>query len=583
MDRLLIGALLGSMAFVACSTPPDPIPSRTTTALALPPAHPLRADGFLPGVVPFRGGGGPQVAAIAQCKSPRLFYFGGPLLQSPVILAVFWNSNVNATVQASIGQFYADVTLSSYWPWLQEYDSVSLNSGSQAMPRQAILPGSFGGNFVLAPQHCPASSTATCALTDAEIQTELVRQIGLGVLPAPTLDCTGNVDTLYMVDFPTNVSLSGPSGAGTSCTEGGFCGYHNTGKYGTNGTPIVYGVLMDVFAGGCSDGCGANATALENATALHSHELVEAVTDPDIGLDTEADYAAPAAWGDNNNMCGEIADICDDGKAGDTITVSGRSWVVQEVWSNQQGKCTSTGPAPAVCTGTTVTNCRPCSCGDNGGACSGATPVCETADASASFGACEACTGSGACGGGGTCMQDKCVGGADGGAGSGADGATDSGEDGLDEARAEAGVDAAGDGGTEAASAGGTEGGSDGGSDGAMAAGDSGAAPPDAGAEAGSFREDASSDALEEMLADGTAGLDSGGVSDASGDSALESSVQVGALPGMDASAGGTAGDNRGCGCRVAAPSSSPPALLGFGALACVGALHSRRKRGARS
>ena len=32
------------------------------------------------------------------CNNPQLTYFGGPLLQSPVIVAVFWNSNVNATL-----------------------------------------------------------------------------------------------------------------------------------------------------------------------------------------------------------------------------------------------------------------------------------------------------------------------------------------------------------------------------------------------------------------------------------------------------------------------------------------------------
>src|ERR1035438_3048466 len=98
---------------------------------------------------------------------------------------------------------------------------------------------------------------------------------------------------------------------------------------------------MDEFTAACKTGCGSNATALENSTDTASHELAEAVTDPDIGLDTGTQYQAPAGWGDNNNGCGEIGDICDTGGAGDTITVSGRSWAVQELWSNKQGKCTS--------------------------------------------------------------------------------------------------------------------------------------------------------------------------------------------------------------------------------------------------
>jgi MYXO-CTERM domain-containing protein len=51
-----------------------------------------------------------------------------------------------------------------------------------------------------------------------------------------------------------------------------------------------------------------------------------------------------------------------------------------------------------------------------------------------------------------------------------------------------------------------------------------------------------------------------------------------------DASQGATVGDNGGCGCRIAEPmASDSPALFGFGALALVGSMRSRRKRGARS
>jgi len=304
-------------------------------------------------------------------------------------VAVFWNSNVNAQIQANMGQFYADVTQSTYWPWLQEYDSVGLTSGGHNGD-QAILGVSSGGSFVIVPSLCPASTTTTCKITDAQLQAELTRQINGGVLPAPALDCTGNAKTVYMVSFPPNISLTGPTGVGKSCVQ--FCAYHNTGTYGSTGTALVYAALMDEFSGGCATGCGSNATGLENSTDTASHELVEAVTDPDIGLDTGNAYAYPAGWGDNNNGCGEVADICDDGGAGDTITVSGRSWVVQEIWSNKQNKCTSTGTAQAICSGTTVTNCRKCSCGDDGAACSGSTSVCETTSTNVLFGGCEQCT-----------------------------------------------------------------------------------------------------------------------------------------------------------------------------------------------
>ncbi|HEX4824456.1 MAG TPA: hypothetical protein VFV19_09090 [Candidatus Polarisedimenticolaceae bacterium] len=349
-------------------------------------------------MVPWRGEGVAAPLTLPACTNPQLSYFGGPLVQSPTIIPVFWSTDVNATLVANIPQFYADVTNSSYWQWLSEYDSVGLSPGTS----QAILPGNGHAGVVITPLKC-APGGNPCNLTDVDVQNELVRQIGLGALPAPTLDCTGNATTIYMVHFAPNVHLSLFPGF-NSCVD--FCAYHNTGVYGPTNVPVVYAAIMDYFTGACAMGCGSEPTPLGISTDVASHELVESVTDPDIGLDTDANYAYPAGWGDNFNNCGEIADICDSGAVGDTITVSGRTWYVQQVWSNQQAKCTSTGPAPAICSGTTVTSCRKCSCGDNGLSCSGAAAVCENNSGNVLYGACEQCTSANnACPNGASCLQ----------------------------------------------------------------------------------------------------------------------------------------------------------------------------------
>ncbi len=280
--------------------------------------------------------------------------------------------------------------------------------------------------MTLHPSLCPAGS-GNCTVTDDDIQNELTAQITAGVLPKPSLDCTGNAETIYMIEFPPQVAVAGPDGAGTSCVD--FCAYHNTGTFGTSNTPLIYGVLMDEYTSACATGCGGDPTALENSTDTASHELAEAVTDPDIGLDTQVNYAKPAAWGDNNNLCGEVADICDSGGAGDTITVSGRSWVVQELWSNKQNKCTSTGPANTcpsgdVC-GTVAYGCTTMSCGTctapqtcNANKCTTCTPItsCPVQDncGSVSDGCggtlnCGTCTAPQTCGGGGTANVCGCT------------------------------------------------------------------------------------------------------------------------------------------------------------------------------
>jgi hypothetical protein len=232
---------------------------------------------------------------------------------------------------------------------------------------------------VITPVKCPASTTTNCTIKDADIQTELLRQINtLKTLPTPDTDCTGNTKTIYMIHFPANVLIRDRT-IGNSCAAGGFCAYHNTGNY-TATVPLLYGAMMDEYSGGCATGCGTNSTNLANTTETASHELAEAATDADVGLATA--FSAPLGWYDTN--CGEVGDICDDGVSkGDTITVSGRNWTVQQLWSQKQHKCTSTGPAKTCpagyvcgsvsdsCDGTI--NCGTCSGGDSCNA-----PTCDT-------------------------------------------------------------------------------------------------------------------------------------------------------------------------------------------------------------
>jgi len=260
---------------------------------------------------------------------------------------VFWNSNVYAEVIQNIPQFYDDITRTPYWSGLNEYATFNGGTG------QGFLTGSATAGVTLTPSRCPASTTTSCSVSDAQIQTELIAQFTAGHIPAPSApDCTGNSTTVYMIHFPANVKITGPAGAGTSCVQ--FCAYHNTGTY--NSAPLVYGVIADEYSGGCATGCGANAAsgghsaAFNNLTDSASHELVEAATDPDIGLDTQAGYANPAAWGDNNNQCGEISDICDSDFPGDSLTYQGRTWLVQQWWSNKLNSCVSSDPSlAAIC------------------------------------------------------------------------------------------------------------------------------------------------------------------------------------------------------------------------------------------
>jgi hypothetical protein len=206
-----------------------------------------------------------------------------------------WDGNV--TDADKFGGFYAGVTDSAYFDWLSEYDTPSQKIGRGSFVQQVVDPS-------------PPSSTS---LSDGQIQAEIAKLLDSGTLPA------NSADSLYMVHFPSGVSITSPDGGG-SCEI--FCAYHGTFTH--KGQDVFYGVVPDQ-GGACAGGCGFNATQFENTTEVASHELIEAVTDCAVGLATTA--GPPLAWYDSAN--GEIGDIC-NGSAG-----SAGGYTVQLEWSNK--------------------------------------------------------------------------------------------------------------------------------------------------------------------------------------------------------------------------------------------------------
>jgi serine protease len=239
----------------------------------------------------------------------HLTYYGGPVLQNPKPVQVSWGAGVQAALVSGLPGFYQTITSAGYMGWLSEYNTTS--------PAQSFGAGSFVGSYQITP------SITSTSITDAQIQSELTKQINSGVLPPP------DANTIYMIDFPTGFSIS--QGTSSSCVSGGFCAYHGTYSRNTtvgSGTYIFYGVHPDVYAGGCSSGCGTS-TAFNNATSVHSHELVEAMTDAAVGVATA--NAAPLAWYDANN--GEIGDICN------AIQGTFGGYTLQAEWSNAHASC----------------------------------------------------------------------------------------------------------------------------------------------------------------------------------------------------------------------------------------------------
>jgi hypothetical protein len=70
---------------------------------------------------------------------------------------------------------------------------------------------------------------------------------------------------------------------------------------------------------------------VQNAQSWSAHELVETITDPDVGAATG--FAPPLAWYGPATDDGEIGDIC----AGQEAAFMG--FTVQKAWSNAAAVC----------------------------------------------------------------------------------------------------------------------------------------------------------------------------------------------------------------------------------------------------
>ena len=279
-------------------------------------------------------------AAQAAPAGAKLLYNGGRVVTNMEVVIVLWGNgsyepHLTSTPTPNMETFYQNVLNSAYVDWLDsEYNTVD-HSFNGTKTNQRILRGNSLGVIRITP------STNATTLDDSTIQSELVAQINAGHLPVPASDSAGNNNTYYAVFFPHGISIT--VGGSSSCVAGGFCAYHGTVASSGQSSEFYYGVHPDMQAGsGCDLGCGGSPTTFNNMTSVASHEMVETMTDPEIGL---AFFASgpPLAWYDAVN--GEIGDIC-NAQQGTVVGGDGVTYTVQKEFSDKQSACIVTAPTP---------------------------------------------------------------------------------------------------------------------------------------------------------------------------------------------------------------------------------------------
>jgi len=322
----LISAALPTLAQVSQSDIDGRTPPQQSAAGS--PSH-VVAMPFRHGV-PWRDATGP--IGFAAPAGAHLSYFGGPIISNVQVIQVLYgsgsyNAQVAGNTSPTMGNFFGDITSTGLISLLQQY-----NTPASGGTGQTFGNGTFAGLFQIVPSAGNNGST----IDDTNIQAELLAQINAGHLPAPVLDSQGNPNTLYMIYFPPGKTIT--QGGSSSCVGGGFCAYHGTTSNTLNSKHVLYGVLPDMQAGsGCSTGCGTS-SVFGNYTSVTSHELVEAMTDADVGI--APSFAPPLAWYDQTN--GEIGDICNGQQA--TYVANGTSYVIQLEFSNSANNCVTFPP-----------------------------------------------------------------------------------------------------------------------------------------------------------------------------------------------------------------------------------------------
>jgi hypothetical protein len=223
----------------------------------------------------------PRFESLEDRQVPTVSFFGGNLLPHVQAQAVFLGNEFSSaptnTETATLNAFLKDITGGAY---MQALARAGFNVGTGSAVAGAI-------------DHTSLAVGST--ISDAFIRARLQADVNSGLVQAP------NANTLYVVYVEPDVAVN--LGAGQGTTQQGILGYH-TAFVGTNGAPIRYAVVVSPGGAAHNSVLPEATTAIDQLTAVTSHELAEAVTDPDIDSNVNN---GRLGWFDPQR--GEIGDV----------------------------------------------------------------------------------------------------------------------------------------------------------------------------------------------------------------------------------------------------------------------------------
>jgi hypothetical protein len=222
----------------------------------------------------------PQVEALEQRLVPTVSYYGGHLLPHVEAQALYYGSawSSDTTTRANLDTFLGKITNSAYMDVLTRAGyGVGRGTATTGVTDTASLSGT---------------------ITDGSVQKEIQADITSGKLAAP------DANRLYVVYVQKDVAISLP-GAGT--TTQGILGWHGAfhGKDKSGNAATIRYAIIAYPGGSVGNSAFANTSSFDQQTDVTSHELAEAVTDPDISFGRFY-----LGWYDSRY--GEIADVTEN-------------------------------------------------------------------------------------------------------------------------------------------------------------------------------------------------------------------------------------------------------------------------------
>lgn len=258
---------------------------------------------------------------------PTVTYHGGAVLQhvetQGLYLGSTWSSQ---STPATLDGFLSNITNSAYMD--------ALTRAGYGIPWQGAA-GLVGRGSSTAGYLDPAKLVAGSTITDAYIQSEIKADITAGRLTAP------DANKLYVVYVDPNVAVK----LGGATSQHDFLGYHGA-FYAANGTIVHYAVITS--PGGAAHNASMGGAAIDQLTSVTSHELAEAVTDPNVNL-------TQLGWYDDQRN-GENGDITENNP---DALVRLNGYLVQQVAALDDSLLLINGPSnppPTPPTSTTATS-----------------------------------------------------------------------------------------------------------------------------------------------------------------------------------------------------------------------------------